>query len=722
MPRLWTIDTRADSATTAFNTYSSRYQALPIRSAIATGHLGLIRLNRVAAEEGCHLITARNVPASGLIGPLVEDEPVFPSGEIRYKGQTLGLLLVPITYDVEELSSALSVSVDAAEPLCTTDEVINAGPLVLTARTMQTIQIGDLDRADQLLAQCAHRVRAKYAFAEVAHDYLGANFAFAKYDGLTLTIEAPTQAPFELRRSISRLLALPESYVVIRNAPISGSFGARLDLLLATQVAVAAYCSRSSVFIQDPSNDRQQQPSHSNAMTGDICIGTNSEGRFIALKLNVDVDAGAYSSYGPGVAKRIAVHAAGPYRFDATFANVRLIQTDTRPASAFRGFGVGPLTVMIEDQIQQLAHRLQGSAFNLRHSNVISDSARLGNGQPFEAGSSALRCLKIGDEQANELDRLDGELTGSHLRYSTGSALFMYGIGNTGKPNPASIRLRRLEDGRFIVHTSTVDMGQRSHELLRRIAAAKLGTSVKDIEIISSDTTLSVDSGKTSGSRTAHYVGSALGLAAEQMISVACRAIAAATEQPVRWTGRNFVIGSQFEPSKYMSFREAPGLRLEDMDITASYNPQLSDEASFFYPTYAVGCTTARVVLDLETGKLRVLDVVGVHDVGDLIDPEGAAGQVAGGAAMGTSVALISRESGRYSMISATDAPTVSAFFVEDEQPFKIRKGLGEPSLVGVAAAIHNAYQKIIETENEIVTWTPHPVQNWRLQALGFSR
>nr|MDT0658498.1 molybdopterin cofactor-binding domain-containing protein [Micromonospora sp. DSM 115978] len=639
---------------------------------------------------------------------------MFPALDVRYRGETVALLATPLD-DVSgppgtATESLVTVNAEPANSYSTLAELDSAG--LLPAHTLTCEQYGDRAGTEAALTAAATVSSNSYEFPAVPHDYLEPDWVACEFDRQRLVIITPTQAPFELRRLLSGVLAMPADAIVIRGTRPGGGFGGRLQPLIAAQAAVAAKRLSASVRYELSHTDTNLYGPRSNRLRGQVALGVDRNGRFVALRLLVDVDAGAYSSYGPGVAKRIAVHAAGAYRVACCYVRVRLCWTNSPPAAAFRGFGVGPLTVMLEDQIRAVADRIGRDELELRQDNVVCRGGRLANGQlvdfPFEARACLARAVAA-------RRRIRAEVRGSELT-GTGVSLFLYGIGNTGQANPAVVELRHLAGTRFMLSTSTVEMGQGSHRSLRILCARWLDIPVGHIALHCGSTDEVPDSGKTSASRTVHFVGEAVRDAVSQLRA---EAVASARRllgwEHAVWSGGRVRAHGSDEPSITLDALRPGGTALA---VRGVYAPRLDASASRFYPTYSVGATVASVLLDGATGRLTVERIFAVHDVGPLVDEAGATGQIVGGAAMGLGIALVDRTSGGPSStgpstVTAGDVPPVDVEFVAAATPEEAAKGLGEPALLGVPAAVHSAYRSIVERHPEAGRWGPHPVQRW---------
>jgi CO/xanthine dehydrogenase Mo-binding subunit len=294
--------------------------------------------------------------------------------------------------------------------------------------------------------------------------------------------------------------------------------------------------------------------------------------------------------------------------------------------------------------------------------------------------------------------------TSSRLRRGVGVAGMFYGCGNTSLPNPSTIRLGVKPDGRLALHQGAVDIGQGSNTVIAQIAADAVGLPLTLIDLISPDTDLTPDCGKTSASRQTFVTGKA-----------AERAGQALRRQLLRLA--NAGEGARLELSGGM-LRVDDGGVVRAVDLAAlppgPHDYVLCAEETFDPPTapldangqgipyavYGYGAHLAHVEVDTRLGLVKVLGIVAAHDVGRAINPVLVEGQIEGGVAQGIGMALMEEFTpGRgenlhdYLIPTIGDVPPIQSILVERASsvgPFGA-KGIGEQALIPTAPAILNA-------------------------------
>ena len=235
-----------------------------------------------------------------------------------------------------------------------------------------------------------------------------------------------------------------------------------------------------------------------------------------------DFNTGAYASFGPTVANRVPVHASGPYFVPHYRALARAIHTHVVPAGAFRGFGV-PQTAIAQEQLyDELALRIGMDRLEFRIANALDATQPTVTGQVIGKGVGIRACLEaLRPHWARALQDVEGHNKDapSHLRRGAGVAAMWYGCGNTSLPNPSTIRAGLKPDGRVALHQGAVDIGQGSNTVITQIFADALGVPVGRIDLVSADTALTPDCGKTSASRQTFVTGKAAELAGRALRS-----------------------------------------------------------------------------------------------------------------------------------------------------------------------------------------------------------
>jgi CO/xanthine dehydrogenase Mo-binding subunit len=426
--------------------------------------------------------------------------------------------------------------------------------------------------------------------------------------------------------------------------------------------------------------------------------GVSDTGELLAQEIEVIMDGGAYCTLTPVVLSRGVLHAGGPYRCANVRITGRAMATNTPPNGAFRGFGAPQTEFAAEMQINRIAEALDASPLDLRRRWVYREGDTTPTGQVLRESVGGIEVLEAAAD-ASAFDRThaqtramrEGRTDGARVATGIGLALAWHGAGFTGSGEVKLASVASLEltdDGRIRVLTASTEMGQGTKTIFPQLVADALGIEIGEVEVAPQDTSVVPDSGPTVASRTAMVVGGLLIRAAERM--------------RVRVEGET---GRPFADA----YREAGPMRIDERFVP--YPGESFDDTTYrgdAYPAFGWASAVVRVDVDLDTGEVAVRDCVAADDIGRVIHPVLAEGQVEGGTLQAIGYATIEEMKlvdGRYLndrlatylIPTALDAPRIRSILVE--KPYSGvphgAKGIGElPMDVGapaVVAAIHDA-------------------------------
>ena len=440
--------------------------------------------------------------------------------------------------------------------------------------------------------------------------------------------------------------------------------------------------------------------------------GMRRDGTLVAQDIEVVMDGGAYCTLTPVVLSRGALHAGGPYRCPNVRIRSRATRTNTPPNGAFRGFGAPQTEFAAEIQLNRLAEalghepardpppeRLRARRHDADRPGAPRQRGRRGGARARGRGRR-VRAHRASERSRGPVEpRRTAPLPDRAARRAPGIgiALAWHGAGFTGSGEVKLASVAAVEltaDGRIRILTGSTEMGQGTKTIFPQLVAEELGVAYDDVEIAPQDTAIVPDSGPTVASRTAMVVGGLL---------IKARAGCA---RPVEARDRPAVRGElpATTPPRNGALRDRPAVRAVSRTSTFDDETYRGDA----YPAFGWAACVADVDVDLDTGEVTVRDVVAADDIGKVIHPVLAEGQVEGGTLQAVGYATIEEiklRDGRYLndrlatylIPTALDAPRITAILVE--APFSGAphgaKGVGElPMDVGapaVVAAIHDA-------------------------------
>jgi aldehyde oxidoreductase len=687
----------------------------------------------LAKHSGIHLIlTAKDIPGENRYGviPRFADQPVFAEVEARFRGEAVAAVVgeadaldaldyasFPVAW--EELPPLTTIAA-ALAPEAGRIHPSRENNVLVRGRVVR----GDVDKA---LAEADVVVEDEYETGFIEHAYIEPEAGFARRVNDQIEIQACTQAPYMDRADIAQILGIAPQAVRIIPTAVGGGFGAKLDLSVQPFVALAAWHLRQPVRMvysrsESIVSTTKRHPSHIH-----IRVGATRDRKLTAMDFTADFNTGAYSSWGPTVAARVPVHASGPYHVPHYRALTRAVHTHLVPAGAFRGFGV-PQTAIAQEQLyDDLADRLGIDRLEFRIMNALDNQTPTVTGQVLGEGVGIRACFEALRPRWTvaraEAAAFNAQASGP-LRRGVGVAGMWYGCGNTSLPNPSTIRVGLKADGRIALHQGAVDIGQGSNTIVTQICADALGAPIDRFDLVSGDTAITPDCGKTSASRQTLVTGKAAYMAGTELRHAILR-LGDACECAVIEFENGAVTIKEDGKQRTFGLRDLP-LDKNGYVLTgeATFDPPTSplDEngQGTPYAVYGFGAHLAEIAVDTELGTVRVLKITAAHDVGRAINPTLIEGQIEGGVAQGLGMALMEEffpgkgeNLHDYLIPSTGDMPPVESILIEDPSPIGPfgAKGIGEQAVIPTAPAILNAIHDAIGIRIRRLPATPDRIR-----------
>src|SRR5262249_53131358 len=428
-------------------------------------------------------------------------------------------------------------------------------------------------------------------------------------------------------------------------------------------------------------------------------------------------DTGAYASWGPTVANRVPVHAMGPYRVPHVRTWGEAFFTNAAPSGAFRGFGVPQAAIAHEALMDELAAKLGIDRLEFRHRNALRAGDTTATGQLLRHSAGLAQCLEALRPQwckaLAEVEVFNAENT--ITRRGVGVGCMWYGIGNTSMSNPSHMRVGLSPAGTLTLYNGAVDIGQGSNTILSQIAADAVGLPVCQMALVSGDTDLTADAGKTSASRQTFVSGAAAERAGRDLRQQILRLANAGGDAELLLDGATLVVRDAGEVRRLDL--ATVGTLIGEGAFDPPTTPLDADGQGVPYATYAFAAQMAVVAVDIELGTVKVVRIVAAHDVGKAINRTLVEGQIQGGIAQGLGLALMEEDlPGRtenlhdYLIPTIGDVPVVECILIEDREPLgpSGAKGVGEPGLVPTAPAILGAVHHATGIRAKRVPLLPH--------------
>jgi carbon-monoxide dehydrogenase large subunit len=664
---------------------------------------------------------------------------------VRFVGEPVAMVVARNRYVAEDAAAKVQVSYEQLPVAGTLERAVaGAGPVHedvpdnVAARMVQ--HVGD---PEGQLAQAPHRLELKLRIERSAATPMEGRGVVANLDRARghLTVYCSTQSPSTIKAGLSVLLGLAEHSLDVIAPDIGGGFGVKLPVFYPEEVLVpfAAMQLNAPVKWIEDRREHFVGSNHERGQLHDVEVGFDDDGRVLALIDRFAHDSGAYCPYGVIVPLVTSARLLGPYKVPNYRSEATVVYTNALPVSPYRGAGMPQGAFVMERTIDAIARELGLDPADVRSLNFIAPEEFPYNQQvidedgtemiydsgQYEAGMRlALETIDYADFARERAEaRAEGRLLG------IGIGCYVEG---TGSGPYEGVRVHIEPTGKVSVATGTSAQGQGHETFIAQIVGDRLGVNYEDVVVTTGDTSRFKWATGTFASRIGVVVGGAAAMAAEAVrekaLAVAAHALEASPEDldivdgivavrgapersiplrqvailanPLRYAfsaeavaATQFVGGSKEQPPP---MGESPGL-----ESTRFHTPP--------HATFASGAHAAIVEVDPDTGVVRIVRYVAIHDCGKMVNPAIVEGQVRGGVAQGIGGALYERmhydESGQllnasfmdFLMPYASEIPYIEVAHVETPSPLNElgMKGAGEagallPPAV-IAAAVEDA-------------------------------
>jgi CO/xanthine dehydrogenase Mo-binding subunit len=696
-----------------------------VRNSVPRGKILGIHFEAGIPWDEFTIVTAKDIPGKNCIALLIEDQPCLADQQVNHPEEAVLLLAHPDKYLLEEARRAVRIEIEPLPAIFTMEDSLARKQLIWGEDNIFKSYQMEKGDVDSTWSSADFIVEGQYETGAQEQLYIEPQGMIAQANATEgVTVWGSLQCPYYVHKALVRLFGLPKGKIRVVQTETGGGFGGKEEYpsMIAGHAALLAWKSGKTVkIIYDRAEDMvattKRHPSRTRHRTA-----VTREGKLLAMDIDFTIDGGAYLTLSPVVLSRGTIHAAGPYECLNVRVRSRAVATNAPPHGAFRGFGAPQSVFALERHLDRVAATVEISPEELRRRNFIREGQTLAFGQVVREKVDMHQLL----DRALELSgyhekkkRFPLENSRSPIKKGIGFASFLHGAGFTGSgeeylASEALVRVSR--DGKVRVLAGSTEMGQGTNTVFAQIAAEALALDCEQIEILQPDTALVPNSGPTVASRTTMIVG--------KLVETAALAI------------KKSLMESGFLKAGYDAAQFAVACRqyldkfgaLESL-VKYQHPKDLHwDDATYqgdAYGAYAWAVYVAEVSVDTRTAEVRVEDFVAVQEVGKVINPVLAAGQIEGGVAQGIGFALsenvvwqegrmINGQMTNYIMPTSMDVPLIRVFF--EEIPYGTgpagAKGIGELPLDGTAPAIANAIANATGVDIREIPITPEKLSD----------
>ncbi len=676
-----------------------------VRSTIARGKIKDIQFLPGVNWSEFVIVTAKDVPGKNAVALILYDQPYLVDGVVNHPDEAILLLAHPDKYTAEKARNLVQIQYEELPAVFSIEEALAKKHVIWGADNILKSYLLEKGQVDSVWDKAAFIVEEEYETGAQEQLYIEPNGMVAMAnpkDGVT--IWGSMQCPYYVHKALLPLFALPEDKIRIIQTETGGGFGGKEEYpsMLAGHAALLAWKSGKSVkMIYDRAEDMmattKRHPSKTRHKTA-----VSKDGKILAMDIDFAIDGGAYATLSSVVLSRGTIHAAGPYFCENVRIKATAVATNHPPHGAFRGFGAPQSLFALERHMDLVAAKVGLSPVEFRKRNFLKDGLTTATGQLVKDRVDMTQLLDHALLQSKYEEKQKAHAAWNQKNQSVkrgiGFATFFHGCGFTGsgeKYLASKVGIRTTAEGKVQVLAASTEIGQGTNTIFSQIAGHALGVSDEIVEVFQPDTMHVPNSGPTVASRTVMVVGklvesAAIGL--KQTLQKEKYLGETYTEAELRKACQKYH-AEKGELKIIVEYEAPPNINWDDVKYQGDA-----------YGSYAWAVYVADVEVDMLTFETKVKDFVALQEIGRVIHPTLAAGQIEGGVAQGIGYALYEKcvwDKGRlkngqmtnYIMPTAADLPDIRVFF--EESPYQYgpggAKGIGELPMDGPAPAILNA-------------------------------
>ena len=694
-----------------------------VRSRIPRGKIKKIAFGPGIDWKEFVVVSAKDIPGKNCIALIEDDQPCLADGIVNHPEEPVLLLAHPDRYVLPKAVEAVAVEYDSLPAIFTMEESESLRALIWGLdNTFKRILIEKGD-VDSVWEKADHIVEGDYRTGAQEQLYIENNGMIAAFDPQQgLTAWGSLQCPFYVHKALMKLCDLPAEKVRVVQMETGGAFGGKEEYpsMIAAHCALLAIKSGKPVKIiydrlEDMAATTKRHPSRTRHRTA-----VTKDGKILGGEIEFTLDGGAYATLSSVVLSRGAIHAGGPYYWPNVRIRAKAVATNAPPHGAFRGFGAPQSLYAMERHMDRIAQAVHLSPVEIRRRNFLLPGQSTTTGQTvneqIDLGKLLDRALDISDYESKK-KKFGVEKQRAKFRRGIGIASFLHGAGFTGAGErylSSVVGVEACEDGSARVLVSSAEFGQGTKTVLCQIVAEALGLRYEDVDIAQPDTREVPNSGPTVASRTAMIVGKLV-----QSAAIGIR-------QTLTASG---LLGDSYSPEQFRSAcRSYVAMQGKFRSLARYEHPEsiVWDDEKYrgsAYAAFAWAVYVAAVTVDLTTYSVSVDDFVALQEIGRVLHPVLAKGQIVGGVAQAIGFALYEKvlwENGRmqngqmtnYIMPTSADLPPIRVYFEEMGNVHGAfgAKGIGELPMDGPAPAVINAVGDALGVSFDVIPLLPEDI------------
>jgi CO/xanthine dehydrogenase Mo-binding subunit len=701
-------------------TFPEMLYGATVRSTTPRGRLTGITFDEQFPWDEFVIVTSKDIPGENYVALILNDQPYLADGIINHPEEPVVLLAHKDKHLLEEARRHIRFEVEPLPHLFTLEDSVEKKEIIWGEDNVFKAFHVEKGNVDDIWKSADFIIEGEYHTGAQEQLYIETNGAVAianQEEGVT--VWGSMQCPYYVHKALIKLFNLPEDKIRVIQVETGGGFGGKEEYpsMIAGHAALLAWKAGKPVKIiydraEDMAATTKRHPSRTRHRTA-----VSREGLLLGMEIDFTVDGGAYATLSAVVLSRGTIHAAGPYYCPNVRILSRAVATNTPPHGAFRGFGAPQSIFALERHLNKVAAAVGLSPEEFRRRNFLHEGQTTATNQVIrekvDMNGLLERAFELSDYRAKQ-ERFAATNTDSRKKKGIGFATFMHGAGFTGSGEQylqSIVGAEATAEGRVRILAANTEIGQGTNTIFSQIAGDALGLDYEMIEIAQPDTANVPNSGPTVASRTTMIVG--------KLVESAVLGL------------RQTLIGSGLLAQNYTSadFQKACLSYIEKHGALKSFSQYKQpaeirwDDSKYegdAYGAYAWAVYVAEVTVDLLTYEAHVDDFVALQEVGKVIHPVLAAGQIEGGVAQAIGYTLfekvvwkdgrmINNQMTNYIIPTSADIPPIRVFF--EEVPYAYgpagAKGIGELPMDGAAPAILNAIENATGLSLNHIPLTP---------------
>ncbi|KZL89254.1 xanthine dehydrogenase family protein molybdopterin-binding subunit [Clostridium magnum] len=661
--------------------------------------------------------TAKDVPG---VNQTPKDRPALAEKETKFAGDGVAIVVANTKVQAAKAAKLVKIEYEELPYVVNPEEALKEGAPILHgnsnfAASHKTVK-GNLEKG---FAEADVILEREFSTQRVMHSAIEPDGAIAIPEAKGVLIYCPGKGPFNIKRAVAAYCGFNENQVRVIQPTLGGVFGGKdSDInIIASRVTMAAMITGRPCKMVWNREEVLEEGTKRHPFKLKYKIGAKKDGYITAMEINGLVDVGAYITKSQATIWRATVEATGPYNVENLSTNIVGAFTNNTISDAVRGFGSPQVDFASESLMNELAKELGMDPLELRRINAFKEGSITATGQKLQS-VNLMACLDKLEEEFPVHEK-SGPAPKGKVRGRGISCIFRGEAMGAGFPvkDAAAVSFHVEKDGTIVVLSGITEQGQGGTNVVLQIISETLGVSIENMRISPLDTSYLPDSGATVGSRGTITSGNAALVAAndakDRMSKVIAKKWGAKCEDLVF---ENDTIFTK-DKSENISFKEAVTLCYKEIPGVYGYGwwslpPVWWDFEKNCGETYAsfnYGACGAEVEIDLITGKVDVINLVAIHDVGRIINEAEVKAQIAGGVSMALGFALteevttkngklLTKNFDKYLLQTTADFYNLKTIPLEAKagnNPLGV-KGVSESSTATVSPAVLNAIENAL--------------------------